>query len=565
MIYCKKQQVMSTDFFKKGLSLLTKRQTNILSAAIIIMATIIFSQILGLVRQRLLVSIFGASNLLGIYLFGIQLPDALFQVVIAGALYSAFIPVFSDFLSKNDEKDAHIFASTLLVFCLIIFTVISLVLFFFAPFFLQIFNLGGKSTESEMMLMSNIMRLVIFGQLLFIVGSFLSAILQSYNRFLIPGFAAAMYNLGIIIGIVLLSPIPGIGIYAPAIGIVIGAGIFMLMQVPFVKRVGFAFVPTFSFFTPGILRVLHLMWPRTISIGIFQIGTILMVALISFIPNPGRNRVIFDYAQTLAFAPVALFGQAIAQAAFPILSKEREKLAEFRATFFSSFMQLLYLVLPVSVLFLVLRIPVVRLIYGAYEFDWQATVLTGKVLAVFALSIFAQALLYLVSRAFYALHDTKTPLIVSAVATAVMLGLGMLCILHFQLGITSLAFSYTAASIAQIVILLIFLDRKTGGFAKKAVFLSLLKIFGAAFFTGFALYIPIKLLDQLVFDTTKTINLLLLTGISSVAGLSLYVFLTWVFNVKEATTFLLLFKRVGNWRETLGSSDEVIDSTVTRR
>jgi len=554
---------MSTAFFRNGLSLLTKRQTSILSAAVVIMATIVFSQILGLVRQRLLVSIFGASNLLGVYLYGIQLPDSLFQVVIAGALYSAFIPVFSDFLSKNDEKDAHRFASTLLVLCLGIFTVISIILFLFAPFFLQIFNLGGKSTPAEMMLMANIMRVVIFGQLLFIVGSFLSAILQSYNRFLIPGFAAAMYNLGIIIGIVVLSP--SIGIYAPAVGIVIGAGIFMALQVPFVKRVGFSFIPTWSFFTPGILRVLHLMWPRTISIGIFQVGTILMLALISFIPNPGRNRVIFDYAQTLAFAPVALFGQAIAQAAFPILSKEREKLREFKATFFSSFMQLLYLVLPISVLFLVLRIPVVRLIYGAYEFDWQATVLTGKVLAVFAVSIFAQALLYLVSRAFYALHDTKTPLIVSAVATVCMLGLGTLFILYFHLGITSLAFAYTLAAIFQVVILLYMLDRKTHGFAKKEVAISLIKIFAAAFFTGFALYIPLKLLDQLVFDTTKTINLLLLTGISSIFGLSLYVFLTWVFNVKEATTFLLLFKRVGNWREILGSSDEVIDSTVTRR
>lgn len=554
---------MSTAFFRNGLSLLTKRQTNILSAAIVIMATIVFSQILGLVRQRLLVSIFGASNLLGVYLYGIQLPDSLFQVVIAGALYSAFIPVFSDFLSKHDEKEADTFASTLLVLCLAIFTGISVILFIFAPFFLQIFNLGGKSTPAEMMLMANIMRVVIFGQLLFIVGSFLSAILQSYNRFLIPGFAAAMYNLGIIIGIVVLSP--SIGIYAPAVGIVIGAAIFMAMQVPFVKRVGFSFIPTFSFSTPGILRVLHLMWPRTISIGIFQVGTILMLALISFIPNPGRNRVIFDYAQTLAFAPVALFGQAIAQAAFPILSKEREKLTEFKATFFSSFMQLLYLVLPISVLFLVLRIPVVRLIYGAYEFDWQATVLTGKVLAVFALSIFAQALLYLVSRAFYALHDTKTPLIVSAVATVCMVGLGVLFIIYFQLGITSLAFAYTLASIFQVVILLFMLDRKTEGFAKKEVAMSLLKIFAAAFFTGFALYIPIKLLDQLVFDTTKTVNLLLLTGISGILGLSLYVFLTWVFNVKEATTFLLLFKRVGNWREILKSSDEVIDSTVTRR
>jgi putative peptidoglycan lipid II flippase len=452
---------MSTDFIKKGLSLLTKRQTNILSAAIIIMATIILSQVLGLVRQRLLVSIFGASNLLGIYLYGIQLPDALFQVVIAGALYSAFIPVFSDFLAKSDEKDAHVFASTLLVLCLILFTIISLILFIFAPFFLQIFNLGGKSTPAEMTLMANIMRLVIFGQLLFIVGSFFSAILQSYNRFLIPGFAAAMYNLGIIIGIVWLSPT--LGIYAPTLGIVIGAGLFMLLQVPFVKKVGFSFVPTFSFFTPGILRVLHLMWPRTISIGIFQVGALLMVALISFIPNPGRNRVIFDYAQTLAFAPVALFGQAIAQAAFPVLSRERDRLVEFKATFFSSFMQLLYLVLPVSVLFFVLRIPVVRLIYGVYEFDWQATVLTGKVLAVFAISIFAQALLYLVSRAFYALHDTKTPLIVSAVATVGMLLIGIFCILNLQLGITSLAFAYTLASIGQIVVLLVFLDRKMAG------------------------------------------------------------------------------------------------------
>ncbi len=108
------------------------------------------------------------------------------------------------------------------------------------------------------------------------------------------------------------------------------------------------------------------------------------------------------------------------------------------------------------------------------------------------------------------------------------------------------------------------MDRKTEGFRKKVVFISLSKIFIAAFFTGFALYIPIKLLDQLVFDTTKTINLLLLTGISSIAGLSLYVFLTWVFNVKEATTFLLLFKRLGNWREILGSSDEVIDGTAIK-
>lgn len=553
---------MPTDFLKKSLNLLTKRQTNILTAAIVIMATIIFSQILGLIRQRLLVSIFGASNLLGVYLTAIQLPDSLFQIVIAGALYSAFIPVFSEFVSKNDEKDAHKFASTLLVFSLSIFTFISIFLFIFAPFFLQIFNLGGKYTESEMVLMANIMRTIIFGQLLFIVGSFFSAILQSYSRFFIPGFAAALYNLGIIIGILLLAPI--MGIFAPAIGITLGALLFMLIQVPFIKRVGFNFIPTFSLKSPGLSRVFHLMWPRTLSIGIFQLGTLLILALVSFIPNPGRNRVIFDYAQTLAYAPVALIGQAIAQAAFPVLSREKERLSEFKATFFSSFMQLLYLVLPISILLFVLRIPVVRLIYGAYEFDWQATVLTGKVLAVFAISIFSQALIYLISRAFYALHDTRTPLIVSAIGTAIMIVAGWIFITQMHLGITSLAAAYTISSLGQLLVLLVFLDKKTHGIFKKEFLFSVAKLFIATFFTGIALYIPLKLLDQVVFDTTRTLDLFLLTGISSIVGISLYVFLTWIFNVKEATTFLLLFKRVGNWREVLGDTEEVIETTTLK-
>jgi putative peptidoglycan lipid II flippase len=228
-------------------------------------------------------------------------------------------------------------------------------------------------------------------------------------------------------------------------------------------------------------------------------------------------------------------------------------------------MQLLYLILPISILFFVLRIPVVRLVYGAYEFDWQATVLTGKVLSIFALSIFAQALFYLISRAFYALHDTRTPLIVSAIGTIVMLSLGWLFITNFHLGISSLAAAYSFSSIGQVIILLIMLDRKTNGFSKKAVFLSLSKIFAATFFTGIALYLPLKLLDQLVFDTTKTFDLLLLTGISSIVGISLYLFLTWMFNVKEAMTFILLFKRVGNWREILGNSEEVIETATIKQ
>ncbi len=551
---------MPKDFFRRSIGLLLKQQNNIISAAVVIMVTIVFSQVLGLIRQRLLVAIFGASDTLGVYLASTRLPDFLFQLIIAGALSSAFIPVFSDYLAKGKEQDGHKVASTLLFVSLVIFSVFSITLFIFAREFSTLIAPGFSNDQIN--LMANLTRIVIFGEALFIVGSFLSAVLQSYNHFFIPGIASALYNFGIILGILVFSPF--VGIFSAAYGVIVGAFIFVLIQIPLVKKVGFSFRPSVSLSaikSSGVTDVLKLIWPRTISITIFQIGTIITVTLVSFLQNPGRNYVIFDYAQTLAFAPVVLFGQAIAQAAFPVLSKEKDRLEDFKTTFITSFNQMLYLILPFSILFLVLRIPIVRLIYGAAQFDWQATVLTGRTLAYFSISMFAQALVYLVSRGFYALHDTKTPLVIGAVTTFIMIILGALSIFVYHLGVEAIAFSFSIASILNFLIMFIFLDRKVGGFDKLPLIKTVSKIFIATAFTAFALYIPIKLLDQLVFDTTKTINLILLTGISSFAGLSLYLFLTWLFDVKEATLFILLFKKIGDWRQILTKSEETIDGT----
>nr|MBI5455641.1 murein biosynthesis integral membrane protein MurJ [Candidatus Levybacteria bacterium] len=551
---------MPKEFLKKSINLLLKQQSNIISAAFVIMLTIVFSQVLGLVRQRLLVAIFGASDTLGVYLVSTRLPDFLFQLVIAGALSSAFIPIFSDYLIKDKDKEGHKLASTLLFVSLIIFSLFSIVLFVFANQFSMLVAPGF--TAEHINLMANLMRIIIFGEILFIIGSFLSAILQSYNHFFIPGIASALYNLGIILGIVFLSPI--VGIYSAAYGVILGALIFVLIQLPFIKNLGFSFKPAMSISaikSSGVLDVFKLIWPRTLSIAVFQLGTIITVTLVSYLQNPGRNYVIFDYAQTLAFAPVVLFGQAIAQAAFPVLSKEKDRLEDFKITFITSFNQMLYLVLPFSVLFIVLRIPVVRLIYGAAQFDWAATVLTGRTLAFFSISIFAQSLTYLVSRGFYALHDTKIPLTVGSLTTAVMVLISAVFIFIYHFGIESVAFAFSIASVLNFLIMFAILDRKTGGFDKIPLIKTVVKIFLASGFTAFALYIPIKLLDQLVFDTTKTINLLLLTGISSFAGLSFYLFLTWLFEVKEASMFILLFKKIGDWRQVLRKSEETIDGT----
>jgi putative peptidoglycan lipid II flippase len=540
----------------KSLDILTKRQTNILTAAYVIMGTTVLSLVLGLVKKRLLISLFGTQTITGVYDIAYRLPDLLFQVVIASALSSAFIPVFSNYLAKKEQREAHAMASNLLTIGMVLFFLFGLILMVMAPVFLRIFNPGGGFSPDDMNLMANLMRIIIFGQLLIIIGTFFTAVLQSYNHFFIPGFALALYNLGIIIGLITLTPF--IGIYSGAVGTIIGAILFILFQLPLVRSIGFSYKPIFDLRDAGVQAVSKLMWPRTVANAVFQVGTIFVVSLISFLPAAGTNYIIFDLAQTIAFAPVALIGNAIAQAAFPILSREKENLENFKLTFINSFNQMLYLILPISVLLLVLRVPLVRLVFGASKLEWEATLLTGRILAFFSLSIFAQGLIALIYRAFYALHDTKTPLLTSVMGTLLMLILGFVFIVGLNMGVETVAMAFSVSGVLQLFILFFLLNKRTGGFHKPSLFMSWLKIFTASFFTAFALYLPIKLLDQLVFDTTKTINLIILTGISSMAGLSLYLFLTWFLNVKEASTYILAFKKFGNWKDALGKIQELV-------
>lgn len=574
---------MVQNLIQKSLSLLSKRQSSILSAAFVIMGTTVLSMLLGVYKKRLLMSLFGASNEVGVYDAATRFPDTIFQIAIAAALSTAFIPVFSSYLTKNQQREGHKMASNLLTIGLVIFAILAIILAIFAPFFLKILNPGAGFSQSEMTLMANLLRIIVIGQLLFIIGSFFSALLQSYSQFFVAGFAATMYNVGIILGILLFSK--QFGIYSAAYGIIIGAVLYIFFQLPFVRKVGFHFKPNFSFKSPDLLLVLKLMWPRALSIGISQFGTIFTISLISFLPNTGRNYVLYDLAQTLANAPIVLIGGAIAQAALPILSREKDDLESFRSTFITSFNQMLYLILPIVALMLVLRIPIVRLVYGAEKFDWNATVLTGRILAYFSIFVCTSALIQLVNRAFYALHNTFIPLIVGGTSTIIMLILsgffifiyqsGLKAITYpysffnntfrgeivFSFGVESLAFANSLGMLITLVILLINLSYKIGGFSKFNFYKPMLKIMFTAFSMAVALYIPLKLLDQLVFDTSRTVGLITLTGLSSLIGLTLYFLLTWLFDVEEAKTYLLLFKKVGNWREILGISEETIDSS----
>lgn len=546
---------MVNSLVKKGLSALVQKQSNILTAAFFIVATTIIGQILGIFKYRLLVAIFGASSDLGVFLAAFRIPDFLFQILIAGALSTSFIPIFSEFLSQGKKEESNDFSSSIINLGLFIYLVVSVIIILFANQLSQLVAPGFSPEQTQ--LMANLTVIIQLSQVFFVVGTVFSGILQSNQHFLIPGIASALYNFGIILGIVVFTIFLGWGIYGTSFGVLIGAFFFFAVQLPLLNGTGFKYKLILKR-DDAMKKIAHLMVPRSLTLLIAQIAITANVFFASFIS--ARSLVIFELAQTLMLAPVILFGQSIAQASFPTLSIKSKNPEEFVSIFVSSLNQILYLTLPISALLIVLRIPVVRLFFGASRFDWDATVTTGLTLALLGVSIAAQSAIYLLSRAFFALKDSQTPFFITLFSVFINIVFSYYFILRLNLPVYYLGVSFTLSNIISFVFLLISLNAKIV-LPKLEIMISFLKIFIASIVMGVALYIPIKLLDQLVFDTTRTINLLILTGIASVTGIIAYIFFTWLLDIREAYYIIDVVKQFKNKNRIIKQIGEILDGS----
>lgn len=521
------------------------------------MVTVFASKFLGLIRDRLLVHNFNTATA-AIYFAAFKLPDLMFQLLIFGALSVAFIPVFTDSLHHKGETEAFEFASSILNLALVLFGIIAILCFIFVAPLNSILIPGFKGQEKAVT--DSLSRIILGGEFILIVGSFFGGILQSYQRFILPSIAPLFYNLGIIIGIVFLSG--PFGIIGPGIGVIIGALLHALVQLPLVLSMGFRYRLSIDFFNKGVRQVVKLISIRNIGLAIEQLNDAVGIALASLVTYSSVT--IFTFAQHLQTVPIGLFGATIAQAALPVLSRERaqDEMAGFKVTILTTSHQILFLTLPAMAFLIVLRIPIVRLVFGAQQFNWNDTVLTGRTLAFLALGLSAQSVILLLVRGFYALKDTKTPVIVSFVTVAINVALSFLFILVFHFDVWSLGLSYSVASNISLLLLLYFLDRKVGGFNSDDLFVPALKMWAAAMISAIALYIPIKALDQLVFDTTRTVNLIALTGISSFFGIGIYILLVWLFKVKELHTFGEFIKKIYKLQFHIKST-EIVEETTT--
>lgn len=523
---------------KSFLNLLAARQNSILSGATILMIAVFASRFLGLVRDRLLVQNFDTTEA-AIFFAAFRLPDLLFQILIFGSLSVAFIPVFAETLHKKGDEEAFKFASSILNLSLLLFGVVVIFsIIFVAP--LNSLFVPGFAGEQKA-LTDQITQIILIAQMILVVGTFFFGVAHTYQRFIIPALAPIFYNLGIISGIVFLSKyfgMPGLGL-----GVVLGALLHVLVQIPLMYSIGFKYKFSFDFFNSGVKDVFRLMSIRNIGLVAEQINETVGIALASILSYSSVT--LLTFGQHLFAVPIGLFGATIAQAALPVLSKEYAKndLESFKITLLTTMHQILFLTLPAAAILIVLRIPVVRLVFGADQFSWDDTVLTGRTVAFFALGLAAQSIVLLLVRSFYAMKNTKIPVIVSLISVSVNIFLSTIFVLVWNLDVWSIGLAYSAAAIINAVLLIYFLNRKIPGFNNANLTVPIMKMLTAAAASAFALYIPMKSLDQLVFDTTLTVNLLILTGIASTVGLAIYLLLVWLLDVKELTTFINLFKK----------------------
>lgn len=548
--------IMVSKVFYRGKNFLTGPQNSILSAAMVIMVMVVFSAILGLVRQRLFLHFFEPEKL-ALFFAAFRIPDLVFQLLAYGMFSSAFIPVFTK-THKNDPKRAFEVSNRVISIGLTIFVAFAILFALLADPIYSIIAPGYAGPERVEIV--NLARVLLLAQAVFVISYVLTGILESLRRFVVPALAPIFYNVGIITVTILFSN--QLGLMAPAIGAVFGALLHLAIQIPAARSVGVKF--KFNLHpNEEVRKIGKLALPRVLELGFLESSKMADLFLTSIIASAALTY--YSLADAVRIMPINLFGISLAKAALPTLSSESDEPDKFRKSFLSTWYQIMFLVLPVAAILIALRIPVVRLLFGTDRFDWESTVQTGLIVSAFALTIPFQSSVALLSRAFYALHDTKTPVKISMIGVTISITLEFIFVLIFKLPTWSLALAYAVGSLFQSATLYYILSKRLNGGTLFAI-TPVLKSLFAAVVSGSAMFFFIKFFDRsvwvkrlsflgnlkaietldfekFVIDTRYTGNLLALTIITALLGGLIYLAIQFLLGSNELKAFFEIIRR----------------------
>jgi putative peptidoglycan lipid II flippase len=433
-------------------------------AGLIVSAAFLGSRLLGYVRGWTMATVFGADRELDAFFAAFRLPDLIFQLVAAGALSSALIPIVSGLLATDEQPRAWRIVSSVTTLMLSALLGLSVVFFVAAP---AIMPLITDFDGAQLAQTVELTRIMLLSPILLALGSVATSVLNSRGRFAAAAIAPSVYNLGMIFGAAVLAPalgstVNGVAVPNPAglaIGVVLGSLGHLLVQLRPLGRLGFRFEPSLEFGDPLARKALLLMAPRAVGLGAGQITFVAMTAFATSLPLSGSLSA-FNLGMLLLQIPLGVIGVPLGIVLLPALSRELATgtVTQYLGTIGRALRLLLFVMLPIAALGIVLRHELVDLLFGYGAFSAAAVELTATTMAVLLGGLAAHALIAVLARAFYAGQDTRTPVLAAISAVAINVTVGALAVGPF--GLAGLAFAIAAGAWLEASILLVILRRR---------------------------------------------------------------------------------------------------------
>lgn len=428
----------------------------------------------GLFRNMIIARAFGIGAGLDAYYAAFKLPDLLFTIVAGGALATAFIPVFADFLAADDRAGAWRLAAAVTNWVVLVVGALALLAGILAPWLVRTVIAPGFDPAQQAETAS-IMRIVLVSTVIFGVSAVQGSVLHGFQHFLFPALAPIVYPLSIAAAALWLTPTWGVR--GLAVGAVIGALFHLLIKIPALVHYGFRWWPALSAGRGSVRRVIWLMGPRVLDLGVFHLS---LLATTNLASRLGAGSVsALEWGWDAMQLPETIIGTAFGLVAFPTLAAfaARHDRAGLRRTLGESLRTVLALAVPAAAALILLGRPLLALLYQRGEFDAAATEAVYVALRFYALGLAAHTCLELAARAFFALQDTVTPLWLATASGAASIGLGVA--LMRSLGYGGLALGNSIATTLEVLALLFILGRRIGGVEGRATALALLRTLAA--------------------------------------------------------------------------------------
>jgi len=567
--------------------LLTKEQTEILKAATFLMIPSLLTKLTGQVVQVITATSLGSGPAINDFQIANTFPEMLANIFVLGIIGAVIIPVLIDSKEKDGEKVFLRVLNTVLNVSVGLFLISTVLIFLFAdsvfPWFIenvvQPENWSGNTANVIAM-----MKVLMLPNLILGWSVFISSGLNVYHRFIVPQLAPLFFNIGRIFSVFVLLPLMDKSPWALVIGVLLGSVLHLLIQLPLANMLGIKYLPVMDFSNKHVRKLFKISLPRTIAFGTEQIG----LAITKLIVAGFGSIQIFVYASSLAQVIPSLFGYSFAVASYPTLTKLyiEKKWEELNGILISTINHIVFLAFPFTLAFIILRLPIVRLVFGLFpntEFNWLDTVSVAWVMLFFSIGVVFTSLKWYLYRMFYAAKDTVTPLVIS-VASLIITVVGSFAFSNFlsyapdfALSHIPLDFSHfftangsmaaigggalaiSVASIFEVIMLVLLISKQLVKIDFRELFLSLLTKLIPAVAMILVMYIMYKTWDVLTFPISATegfsgsttLNLFLLTTVTMITSFMVYFLIAFLLQVQELkilSRFLNPIFRLGGLR-----------------